>query len=147
MKKALKYILIGLLLSLGISLVVLYIVFPTDTKNNIAFVWNLLNTPLPIIGVTTFAILMFAWQFFKNSQYGKKKIAEYEQEIEKIKQEKEDFINGANEKIQELLKNNAELKAYISQICELSTNIKIKNYGKELLEHGEETVDSETETD
>ena len=147
MKKALKYILIGLFLTLGIALVVLYIIFPADTKNNITYVWNLLNTPLPIIGVTTFAILMFAWQFFKNSQYGKKKIAEYQQELAKIKQEKEDFVSGANEKIKELLENNAELKGYISHICELSTNIKIKNYGKELLEHEKETVDSETETD
>lgn len=146
MKKALKYILIGLFLTLGIALVVLYIIFPADTKNNITFVWNLLNTPLPIIGVTTFAILMFAWQFFKNSQYGKKKIAEYQQELSKIKQEKEDFVNGANEKIHKLMEENKELKDIICGLCALSTNQKIKNFGKEL-EHGKETVDCETKAD
>ena len=145
MKKALKIIGISLLALLGIALVVLYIIFPTDTKNTLSYFWQMLNTPLPIVGITTVAILTFVWQFFAHSQYGKKKINECNQEIEKLKKEKEDFVNGANEKIKELLENNAELKGYIANICELSTNIKIKNYGKELLGYGEETTNSNTE--
>lgn len=145
MKKALKIIGISLLALLGIALVVLYIIFPTDTKNALSYFWQMLNTPLPIVGITTVAVLTFVWQFFANSQYGKKKINECNQEIERLKKEKEDFVNGANEKIKELLENNAELKGYISHICELSTNIKIKNYGKELLGYGEETTNSNTE--
>ena len=145
MKKVLKIIGISLLALLGIALVVLYIIFPTDTKNTLSYFWKMLNTPLPIVGITTVAVLTFVWQFFANSQYGKKKINECNQEIERLKKEKEDFVNGANEKIKELLENNAELKGYISHICELSTNIKIKNYGKELLGYGEETTNSNTE--
>lgn len=147
MKKVFKIIGFSLLALLGVVLVVLYILFPTDTKNGISYFWSLLNQPLPIIGVTTVAILTFVWQFFAHSQYGKKKINECNQEIERIRQEKEDFVKGANEKIKELLENNAELRDYISHICELSTNQKIKNYGKEILGYGEETTNSETKAD
>ena len=145
MKKALKIIGISLLALLGIALVVLYIIFPTDTKNALSYFWQMLNTPLPIVGITTVAVLTFVWQFFANSQYGKKRINECNQEIERLKKEKEEFVLGANEKIKELLENNAELKGYISHICELSTNKKIKDYGKELLGYGEETTNSNTE--
>lgn len=144
MKKAFKYILFGLLALLCIALVVLYIIFPNETKANISYLWGLLNTPLPIIGVTTIAILVFVWQFFAHSQYGKKRITELQNKIEELKQEKQDFVDGANAKIEELESHNAELKEYISNICELSTNIKIKNYGKELLGYGEKTIDSKT---
>lgn len=147
MKKVLKGILLTLLVLCGIALIVLYIIFPNETKANISYVWGLLNTPLPIVGISIVAILVFVWQFFSHSQYGKKRINELQNKIEELKQEKQDFVFGANEKIEELENHNAELKGFIADICELSTNIKIKNYGKELLGYGKETIDSETKAD
>ena len=37
-----------------------------------------------------------------------------------------------------------KLKAQLIHACELSTNQKIKNFGKELLEYGKETINSDT---
>ena len=58
------------------------------------------------------------------------------------------YVAKSEEEKQALKDQNNELKGYIVHICELSTNQKIKNYGKELLGYGrEETTNSETKAD
>lgn len=147
MKKIIKYTLLGLLALGGIAVLVLYFIFPTDTKNTINYFWDLLNKPLPIIGITTVALLVFVWQFFSHSAYGKKMLAQLREEHDKL-------VNDANGKIkeleqmnEELANQNNELKGFITHVCELSTNQKIKNYGKELLGYGKEAINSEETTD
>ena len=147
MKKALKIIGISLLALLGIALVVLYIIFPTDTKNALSYFWQMLNTPLPIVGITTVALLVFIWNvvvFIRKNQPRK--------ELSVLRKEHEDYKNDSEkekEKLKKqndnLLRKNKELKGFIIHICELSPNKKIKDYGKELLGYGEETTDSNTE--
>lgn len=147
MKKVIKYALFGLLALCGIALVVLYIIFPTDTKNTISYFWDLLNKPLPIIGITTVALLTFVWQFFSHSSYGKKRIQQVMEEKDKLQEEYKKFIEEADSKINELARQNELLREQLSHVCELSLNKKIKDYGKELLEYGKETIDSETKAD
>lgn len=140
-----KIVLIALLVCCGISLVVLYITRPEYTKETLSYFWSLLNKPLPIIGVTTLAILVFVWKVVITTNYGKKKLEQYDNKVQELKQAKEDFEKQANETIAELKTKCEKLKSQIAHACELSTNQKIKNFGKEL-EYGKETIDSETET-
>ena len=63
-----------------------------------------------------------------------------------IEQAKKEFFEKANAKINELEQNNQALRSQLSEACELSTNKKIKDFGKGLLEYGKET-NTETTTE
>ena len=134
MKKLNKVL--GIILAiLGVSLIVLYVIFPIQFKECFEYAYGLLNEPLPIVGVSLFAILFFVWKIVKYIRDIKP-----HEEIAKMREEHEKYIVSSNKEKQELLEQNKELKGYIAHICELSTNQKIKNFGKELLGYGEETI-------
>ena len=134
MKKLNKVL--GIILAiLGVSLIVLYVIFPIQFKECFEYAYGLLNEPLPIVGVSLFAILFFVWKIVKYIRDIKP-----HEEIAKMREEHEKYVVSSNKEKQELLEQNKELKGYIAHICELSTNQKIKNFGKELLGYGEETI-------
>lgn len=145
--KILTIILFVLIAALGISCIVVYIIDPNLFKEWLDKVLDIVNRPIVIAGVSTTIGGVFVFFITKyitsNLAFGKNKIEQYDERVKQIEQAKEDFKNTANEKIKELEKNNDQIKRYLYDICELSTNNKIKNYGKELLNHGEETIDSE----
>lgn len=141
--KVLKIIGICLLAACIGGFVVLYIVNKDLAEQIIAQLVDILNRPLPIIGVTTLAILIFIWKVIITTNYGKKKLAQYDEKVKEIEQAKEDFENNANEKVEELLENLENIKKQLSHACELSTNKKIKDFGKEL-EYGKETIECKT---
>lgn len=147
MKKAFKYILIGLLVGLGLWCVVSYIINPSGTVWTLNYIWEILNKPLPIIGITTLAVLYFLFKCFVATKYGKKALNDIVREKNEIKEQQKEFLNNANSELENLKAENEKLKKFIVHICELSTNQKIKNFGKELLEYGKETVDSETKAE
>ena len=62
-----------------------------------------------------------------------------------IEQAKKEFFENANAKINELEQDNQALRSQLSAVCELSTNKKIKDFGKGL-EYGKET-NTETTTE
>lgn len=141
--KKLKVALSIILAVVGIALVVLYIVFPTQFKDSFSYVYGLLNEPLPVVGVSLVAILFFVWKVVKYIRDVKP-----HEEIAKMREQYNDYVEKSEKEKQELKDQNNELKGYIAHICELSTNVKIKNYGKELLGYGrEETTNCETKAD
>ena len=134
MKKLNK--ILGIILAiLGVALIVLYVIFPIQFKECFEYAYGLLNEPLPIVGVSLFAILFFVWKIVKYIRDIKP-----HEEIAKMREEHEKYVVSSDKEKQELLEQNKELKGYIAHICELSTNQKIKNFGKELLGYGEETI-------
>ena len=134
MKKLNK--ILGIILAiLGVALIVLYVIFPIQFKECFEYAYGLLNEPLPIVGVSLVAILFFVWKIVKYIRDIKP-----HEEIAKMREEHEKYVVSSNKEKQELLEQNKELKGYIAHICELSTNQKIKNFGKELLGYGEETI-------
>lgn len=142
-KSKLNKVLAIILAILGIALIVLYVVFPTQFREYFGYVYGLLNEPLPIVGVSLLAILFFVWNVIKYIR----EIKPHE-ELVKMRETYNEYVAKSEEEKQELKDQNAELKGYIAHICELSTNQKIKNYGKELLGYGrEETTNSETKAD
>ena len=141
MKKAkLKKILAIVLAIIGIALIVLYVVFPTQFREYFGYVYGLLNEPLPIVGVSLIAILFFVWNVIKYIR----EIKPHE-ELAKMRETYNEYVAKSEEEKQELKDQNAELKGYIAHICELSTNQKIKNYGKGLENYGEERINNSAE--
>lgn len=141
-----KIILITLLTCLGVAIVVFYIVDKEQTKETLSYVWGLLNQPLPIIGATTLAVLFFIWRIIITTKYGKKALEELKNEKEQLKQDHKTFIDDANNELSNCYAKIDELRHELANVCNLSTNQKIKAFGKEL-EYGKETVDSETKAD
>lgn len=125
---------------LGIALIVLYVVFPTQFREYFGYVYGLLNEPLPIVGVSLLAILFFVWNVIKYIR----EIKPHE-ELAKMRETYNEYVTKSEEEKQELKDQNNELKGYIAHICELSTNQKIKNYGKVLENYGEERINNSAE--
>ena len=155
-KKIIGIILICLLVAFGIYVLVSFIVNKDGTMYWINYFIDLLNKPLPIIGVTTLALLLFGWKVFVSSKYGKAKLLEYELKLKEIEQrysdkskelekEHEKFVLDSNSKINELLSKNEQLRNELAKVCALSTNKKINEFGKVLENYGkEETTNSDT---
>ena len=143
--KVLLIIVFSLLAALGIAILVIYIIDENLIKSWFEMVKEFVDRPLVIAGVSTTiggAFIYFIVNFIvKNASFGKNKIEQYDNKVNEIEKAKEDFEKAANEQIKLLKEENDKLKGYIADICELSTNQKIKNYGKGLLANGEETTD------
>ena len=84
--KVLNIILISLLVALGISIAVLYVINPTMVKEWFEYVVDLLNKPLPIVGLTTSAVLIFLWQVIVRVRFGKGAINEYQKKCDDNRQ-------------------------------------------------------------
>lgn len=152
MKKALKIIGIVLLTLLFIAAIVLYAIFPTQTKDVLTNIWAILNTPLPIVGVTTIAVLFFVWQVIVRTNYGKKAIAnikeEYQKRYDQLKAEK-DALEKEREENKEQIK---DMKKCIVELCALIPNKKVNDLGDKFakgLDYGntKETTNSESKAD
>lgn len=146
MNKTLKIILFCLLAALVVGCSIFAIVDPVLFEKCLDYVIEILNKPLPIIGITTGTVLIFIWRLIVSTNYGKKKIQSYDEKLREIENAKDELIEIANAEIEKLKSENVELRGRLVEICSLSANKKIKNYGKGLLEYGEETIDSETKT-
>ena len=139
-KKVLLAILISLAVAFGIYVLVSFIVNKDGTMYWINKVIEWVNQPLPIVGVTTLAVLVFVWKLIVTTQYGKAKLAAYDNKVAKLEQEYENYKTDAENEKQELKEQNEKLRAQLIHVCELSTNKKIKDFGKELEKYGKETT-------
>ena len=63
--KIINIILISLAITIGVAFVLLYIIDKTNATNTLDYIVEILNKPLPIIGITTGAVLLFVWKFLK----------------------------------------------------------------------------------
>ena len=142
--KVFNIIILCLVIAIGVACVVLYLVNPDLCKKLIKYTIEVLNKPLPIVGVTTAAVLLFVWKLVITTNYGKAKLVAYETKIKEIEKAKEDFVENANSELAKLKEENDKLRYQLSQVCGLSTNKKIKDFGKDLLEYGKETIDGNT---
>jgi len=141
MKKVFKYIALGLLVAFALYVLLSFILNKDGTMYWINQVIDWLNKPLPIVGITTLALLVFVWKCFIASKFGKKAINELKQENAKLREENEKFKQETNNKLNEFEEKQGKAKEQLISLCELSTNQKIKNFGKELENYGKENVD------
>ena len=152
MKKALKYIAIGLVLALAVFSVVAYILWKDQTTYIFECIIDFINKPLPIIGVSIAIIGVFVFKCFVASKYGKKALKEYQKALDETKQE---FANKEEELKEFKIYLQAELEKYglkqdkikeiLEKSLEMSKNIKLKALANEL--KGETYGEEETNCD
>lgn len=140
--KVLKYILLGLLISLGAYILISFILNKDGTMYWINKIIDWANKPLPIVGVSFIALFIFFWKVIKYIRETKPN-----EDLKAIREEHEEYKKDSEKDKAELRQENSKLKGYIVHICELSANEKIKTYGKELLSYGEETTNHETKAE
>ena len=157
--KVLSIILICLAISFGIYTLVSFIVNKDGTMYWINYFVDLINKPLPIVGVTTAAILIFIWRLFVSTKFGKNAIneikSEYQEKYNSLK-EKEKELELRKQELEkdreENKENIKEMKECIIYLCSLIPNKKVNDLGDKFskgLEYGnrEETIDIETKAD
>lgn len=146
MKKASKFIILGLLIALGLYVLISFIFNKDGTMYWINYFIELLNKPLPIVGITIGALLLFIWKIIITTNYGKAKLHEYDLKKEELEKEHNEFVLNANSKLNEILELNEQIRGELAQACALSTNKKINEFGKVLENYGKdkETTNSDT---
>lgn len=137
-KKVISIVLICLLIAFGIYVLASFIINKDGTMYWINYIIDLFNKPLPIVGLTTSAVLLFVWKVVITTNYGKAKLHEYDLKRQELEKEHQEFVNDANSKINELINENQELRNELIKVCALSTNKKINEFGKVLENYGKE---------
>lgn len=143
--KVINIVLFSLAATILLAGAILGFVNPHLLKRILDYAKELLNQPLPVVGITVGTLLIFIWRLVISTNYGKKVINELRQELANIKQEHEQYKLDAEKEKQALKQENQVLREQVANVCELSTNKKIKDYGKGLLEYGKETINLDTE--
>lgn len=131
--------------SLGIGYYVWYLLDTDGAVRFMKYIVEFINRPLPIVGVTVAAVLVFVFKIIVSTNYGKKRIGEYEANMNQMKEDYEAFKQFIKEEKNKLAKLNDETRNQLAIACQLSTNKKIKDFGKEL--NHEETINSETKAE
>lgn len=138
-----KKVILSIILSLfALANVVLYLVFKNQYLDTLKYLYGLLNEPLPIVGVTTLAILLFLWQVLVHTKFGniainkiKKEYDEQKSEFDNQLKQNQELIEAQNAKIE-------ELKDYIAKLCGIIRNKKVRELGEEL-NHGDDKAKEE----
>ena len=136
-KKILTITLVVVISLLVVACVVCYFVIPTQFKDAIAFAWDWLNQPLPIVGISTIMVLFFAFKVFASSSFGKKQIKKINEELARAKQEQEESNTELEKLKQEILdicrdyktnsdKEEENRQAFFEELCRLIPNKKVK---------------------
>ena len=128
-------VIIGIIL--GIAIMVVYAIFPTEFKQYARYIYDLINEPLPVVGVSLVVVAIFTLRLVKFIRQ-----TNPSKELREMREQHNAYVENSEKEKKALKEQNTELRTYMAHICELSTNQKIKNYGKELLGYGEETVDN-----
>lgn len=130
-----------------------YIFLKEQTKEFTQNIIDLFNKPLPIIGVSTSIVLFFIYKCFVSTKYGKKRINEFKEENDNLRNEIDEYkqivglsLNTCENSINELKTDIQETKEYVIEGFELNKNIKIKEIAKKMRGvEDEETINSDTE--
>lgn len=114
--------------------------------------WEWCNQPLPIVGISLVAIIVFLWRVFVSTGYGKKTIAKLTALSEETKANSEKALEDAKRENAELKKELADMQEQLalatnvlSKVCETSRNKAVKEAGESLSKTDETAVAVETE--
>ena len=137
-KNVFKRVLTILAFIIGIALLVIYVIFPNEFKSTAKLILDFLNAPLPVVGVSLVVLGVFVLKMVKYIRNTKPS-----QELREMRDMHKEYVENSEKEKQDLKDQNKEFRGFIAHVCELSTNQKIKNYGKELLSYGEEETEVE----
>lgn len=144
MKKAIKPILITLVVLCVVALVVCNFVMPTETKAFLENVMVFINQPLPIIGISLLTIGGITLTIFSRTSWGKKALKDLEGKVDNLVAKAKDYEEEAKSCVEEAEKREEETKLILAEYkseldtfaeqlavaCETSPNAKIREYAK-----------------
>ena len=127
-KKALLITLLCLVLSLGITYIVLYCIYPTKTQ---AITWDIVdyicNKPLPVVGVTTLVLVYFIFKLVKYIVLHKSiKARELKSQIDQAKDEIKQckgLIQDLEEKLEQYKEENKDNNWIAERAAQIRSNI------------------------
>ena len=146
-KKVLLTIAIILVIALSITLTVFYIVDKNGTQAVLDNIWNGLNRPLPIIGLSTIVIAVTIFKIVVGIRFGKNKIAQiektYQEKVNELMQMNNDLIDFKNGIVDRVKKG----EECIVETCKVIPNVKVNAIGQKFekgLDYGtqEETTNN-----
>lgn len=123
--------------------------------------WQWMNEPLPIVGFSLLAIIIFLWRFLTTTSFGKKALKKLQLEFDKTKEDTAKTLEAYKEENERLKKELDEtiaknkddmdaLKGALGVVCATSRNKQVKEAGKLLEEtedEGKEGKESEEAVD
>ena len=145
-EKVLNIVLFSILGACAIAILVIYIISPSLVQSGFEYVVDLLNKPLPIVGITVGAVLIFLWKVIVATNYGKKQIAslekQYKEKYEQLKSEKEK-LEQEREENKEQIRN---IENSFVELCAIFPNKKVNDFGENFakgLDYGEKSTGNE----
>lgn len=148
LKKTLKIISAIVIVLAVVAGIVLWLLYPVQTKQYLNTAWEWLNKPLPIVGVSTVVVLFFVWRLFAASSFGKKQINEFRRtnedvikQFEVVKAHYVEIIQYYEKRAEELEAHMIKQDAVIKEMCDNTPNKKIKAIGEKYYGGKEETND------
>lgn len=142
-----KKIVLSIVLSVfAVANVVLYLIFKEQYIDTLKYLYGLMNEPLPIVGVTSVAVLIFLWKVIITARYGQGNINKIKAEYEKEKEELYSELKEYNELIESQKDELKKLQEYFTKLCSTIRNKKVRELGEEYYGR-EETINSEAKTE
>lgn len=141
-KKKLIFIIIAVVF--GIANVVLYLIFKQQYLDVLKQGYDLLNEPLPIVGVTASAVFIFLWQVLIRAKYGNAKISAIRNEYAEKNEAYENKIEKQDKLIKLQNTKIIQLENHLIEACNTMPNKKVKAIGKKIEKesfNGEERID------
>lgn len=147
MNKKIKKV-IGIVLVIGlVAFGVCQVVIPVKTQEFVNVVWNWLNQPLPLVGVSALAFCALVVKIVSMTTVGQGKINELKELYAEKQKESDDKVKELVEVNKELKEQIETYKDYLVKVCESIKNVKVQEIGKELVEYGKEKLNSETKAE
>lgn len=135
-KKVIKIVGAILLVSAFVVGVVLYRIYPEQTKGAWDTIVEYLNKPLPVIGISIVVAGGILFKFFSMTAYGRKALAkikeEYEADKAKIKEEYDSQVDDYKKLIEVQNEEIDFMLETIDKVCDAIPNKKVKALKKEL---------------
>ena len=135
------------LIVFGIVNTVLYLIFKDEYLDVLKQAYNLLNEPLPIVGITAASVFVFLWQVLVRSRYGRGQINAIERKYKEKSESYEATIEKQNKLISLQDAKIVKLESHLVKALNVMPNKKVKAIGKEIEKesfYGEKGIDSET---
>lgn len=116
--------------------------------------WEWMNQPLPIVGFSLIAVIIFLWRFLTTTSVGKKALKKMNEAFEQTKADTGKALEeyrAENEALKKQLEESQEdmqsLRSALEIVCANSRNKNVKNALKEAEKPKEEPVEEEEAID
>lgn len=152
--QVLKAIIIALLICCALAYVLCYIFLKEQTTQFTECLINVLQTPLPIIGISILGLGYIIFKILSLTKFGKKTLIKLKEENDNLRHEIEENNKLLNE-YKEMSKNDyndlkkqiMRTEEYVIQGYEMSRNIKVKQLAQEMRGVENEETNGNTETE